>query len=86
MAGVKGMKHSFKASPEDRQKIDTRKICTALQNHVHGKIKMSSTQVRAAQILLNKTMPNLNAIDFQGNIDLNANVTRIEEVIIDLKK
>jgi len=86
MAGVKGMKHRRPVPKSVTAVIETTKICKRLQRHVLGEINLSSTQVRSAQILLNKTMPNLNAIDFQGNIDMNANVTHIEEVIIEVEK
>lgn len=49
-----------------RDKIRTSQLINRLHNHVIGKNQMTSTQIRAAEILLNKTLPNL----AQQTIDL----------------
>ena len=51
-----------------------------LTSHVLGNCDMSTTQVRAAQILLNKTLPDLQSIestvDMQGDFNIRqVNVT-----------
>lgn len=48
---------------EARLKIQTTLIINRLQDHVQGKVKMSPTQVRAADILLRKVIPDLAQID-----------------------
>lgn len=48
---------------EIRAKIETTKILNLLGQHVKDEVKMESTQIRAAEILLNKTIPNLSAIE-----------------------
>lgn len=54
-----------------RNKIKTSSVLNRLANHIVGKCDMSQTQVRAAEILLNKTLPNLSAAE----IDLSGDVT-----------
>lgn len=41
-----------------RQKIQAQKIILSLQNHVDGKSELSSTQIQAAKILLDKSVSN----------------------------
>lgn len=50
-----------------RQRIRTTVLAKRLQKHVLGQIELSATQIRAAEILLNKTLPNLAAIEYTGN-------------------
>jgi hypothetical protein len=42
-----------------RQKIKVSMLINRLQNHADGEVEMSATQIRAAEILLNKSLPNL---------------------------
>jgi hypothetical protein len=51
-----------------RSKIQTSQLINRLQNHVNGKAELSSTQVKAAQILLAKTLPDLTATKHSGEI------------------
>lgn len=77
MAGKKGRsgrKMGKPLSPRVQQeitdKIESVKIVNALQNHALGDSKMTATQIRAAEILLNKTVSNLASIDHSGSPDL----------------
>jgi hypothetical protein len=49
-----------------REAIKTSMIMKRLTDHIDGKVELSSTQVRAAQILLNKTLPDMRAIEMTG--------------------
>lgn len=76
MAGVKGKSggtHKPRLSPrvmkETRDKIDTTTIINKLNKHVKGELEMESTQIRAAEILLKKTLPDLQAITHSGDED-----------------
>jgi hypothetical protein len=44
-----------------RQSIRTEHLVQALQDYVEGKAELSASQVRAAEILLNKRLPNRRA-------------------------
>jgi len=50
-----------------RQRIQTTKLAKALQDHVFGKNKMTATQVRAAEVLLARTLPTLTQTEL--NVD-----------------
>lgn len=52
-----------------REKIQTSQIINRLVNHIDGTVEMKSTQIRAAEILLNKTLPNLQATTIAGDQD-----------------
>ncbi len=58
MAARNKATHDYKT----RQKIQTSQLVNRLSDHVVGKIELSQTQIRAAEILLRKTLPDLSAI------------------------
>ena len=45
-----------------RENISTSKITQRLENYVLGKEKMTAAQIKAAEILLGKTLPNLASV------------------------
>lgn len=49
-----------------RQKIQASQIINRLSDHLNGKADLSPTQLRAAEILLKKTLPDLSSVDI-GN-------------------
>lgn len=53
-----------------RQKIRTSMLINRLQNHVLGRIQMTSTQIRAAEILFRKTLPDLTSVEHSGEVKL----------------
>ena len=44
-------------------------LCKLLQDHAQGKREMSGTQVRAAEILLRKVMPDLSTQQIEGHVE-----------------
>lgn len=50
-----------------RARIRTSQLVNRLQKHVDGKVKLSATQVRAAEVLLARTLPTLTQTDL--NVD-----------------
>lgn len=46
-----------------RLAINSNMLLKVLQEHIEGKRQLKNTQVRAAEILLRKTMPDLSATD-----------------------
>ena len=46
---------------ETRLKIQATQLVNRLQDHVFGKVELSPTQVRSAEILLKKTIPDLSS-------------------------
>lgn len=53
-------------SENTRARIQTTMIVMRLENHILGKIEMTATQVRAAEILIRKTLPDLSSIDMNA--------------------
>ncbi len=51
-----------------RQRIQASQIMNRLQDHILGLVELSPTQIRAAEILLRKTVPDLTAIQHSGTI------------------
>ncbi len=54
---------------EWRQRIKTGVLMDCLQKHVVGKNKMTNSQVRAAEILLRKVVPDLSSTTVSGDAD-----------------
>jgi len=46
-----------------RAKIQTSQLINRLLSHANGEVEMTSTQVRAAEILLKKTLPDLSSVE-----------------------
>lgn len=71
---------------EARTKIQTTQLINRLQNHALGEIEMSATQVRAVEVLLKKSVPDISNITLQGDDDNPIKVVnRIERVIVHAK-
>ena len=49
-----------------RKKIQTSQLINRLQNHVLGEEKMDAGQIRSAEILLRKAIPDLRATELTG--------------------
>jgi hypothetical protein len=54
---------------EWRSRIQTSMILNRLQDHLSGKVELKTTQVKAAEILLRKTIPDLSATTISGDPD-----------------
>ncbi len=50
-----------------REKIQTSQLVNRLSQHVFGKAEMSQTQLRAAEVLLKKTLPDLSSVTLTGD-------------------
>lgn len=70
-----------------REKIQASQIINRLSAHVSGEVELTSTQIRAAEILLKKTLPDLSNVEISGDPDQPLNiVSKIERVIVDNAK
>ena len=49
-----------------RKKIQASQLINRLEKHVYGDVELSTTQVRAAEILLKKCIPDLSQIQGTG--------------------
>lgn len=55
-----------------RERIRVTMLTKRLTDHVLGKVDMSPTQVKAAEVLLRKSLPDLAAVDTTVHGDANA--------------
>ena len=64
-------------SAEHREKIKVSQLLNALQNHALNDKKMGITQIKAAEVLLRKCLPDLKAMEVTGEgggaIQINVN-------------
>ena len=60
----RGVRLNPKHDERTRAKIQTSQIINRLEKLVKGEIKMTSQQVRAAEILLRKSLPDLQTIEY----------------------
>ena len=65
MAVRKKLNHDDKT----REKIQTSQLINRLKDHIFGEIALEQTQLRAIEILLKKTLPDLQAIEHSGEIE-----------------
>ncbi len=54
---------------EVRTKIQASQLINRLTNHALGKVDMTATQVQAVRILLDKSLPNLAAVEHSGDAE-----------------
>lgn len=66
---------------EVRAKIQASQLINRLQDHVDGTVEMSATQLRAAEILLKKSLPDLTATELSGPDGEAVQIERIVRVI-----
>jgi hypothetical protein len=50
-----------------KEHIKTTQILKRVQDHLLGNLKLSNTQLRAAELLLSKSVPSLKAIEHTGH-------------------
>ena len=56
-------------SENTRKRIQTSMIVKRLESHILGEIDLTSTQVRSAEVLLRKTLPDLASIDLNAVVN-----------------
>lgn len=52
-----------------REKIRTTQLVNRLEKHALGEISMEPTQVRAIEVLLRKSLPDLSSVTLSGDED-----------------
>lgn len=52
-----------------RERIKTTQLVNRLEKHALGEIEMEPTQVRAIEVLLRKSLPDLSAVTHSGDKD-----------------
>lgn len=62
MAARKHLSHDAKT----RERIQTSQLVNRLTSFANGKVELSAAQVRAIEVLLKKTLPDLSAVDLNA--------------------
>ncbi len=75
MAARNKASHDYKT----REKIRTTQLVNRLTDHALGKIQLSTSQVRSIEVLLKKTLPDLQQTTIEGG-DTPLTVNKIELV------
>ncbi len=70
-------------SENTRKRIKTTMIVKRLIDHIDGNIELTATQIRAAEILLNKTLPNLQALEIDALVQQEQRIVTAEPMTID---
>lgn len=52
-----------------REKIQTSQLVNRLTNHALGETELTATQLRAIEILLKKTLPDLSSVEHKGDAE-----------------
>lgn len=52
-----------------RERIRVGVLMRRLQNHALGKVEMTATQLKAAEILLRKAVPDMRAVEHSGTVN-----------------
>ena len=60
--------HKIKHDEDTRAKIQVGNIITYLQGHIEGIKELSATQLKACEILLRKSLPDLTSVEISGEI------------------
>lgn len=55
-------------SDEIRAKIQASQLINRLTDHAFDKVELSTTQIKAIEILLKKSVPDLSAVDINANV------------------
>jgi hypothetical protein len=63
----KGVRLNPKHDEKTRLKIQTSQIINRLNSFVKGEVEMTTAQIRAAEILLKKSLPDLQSVEYVDN-------------------
>jgi hypothetical protein len=70
MAARKNLSHDQRT----REKIQTSQLVNRLQSFANGKIELSRDQIKAIEVLLKKSLPDLSAVELSGTMEQNVTV------------
>jgi hypothetical protein len=67
---------------EVRARIQTSQLVNRLTDHALGDTELSATQIKAIEILLRKSIPDLSAVELSGDAENPVAISRIELVAL----
>lgn len=65
-----GVRLNRRMSEHVRAQIQTDKILKRLRDHVDGKVALEATQIKAAEILLRKSLPDLSSVEMVADVEV----------------
>lgn len=68
MSGIRGKRNTAWTPEKVRERIRTGLILRRVQEHALGNLEMTQTQLKAAEILLRKAVPDLRSIEHSGTV------------------
>ena len=73
----------YRHTEATRKRIQASQLINRLHEHALGNVEMTATQVNAAKALINKVLPDLQSVEVEGEMDLQATINRVELVALD---
>lgn len=73
MAARKNLSHDQRT----REKIQTSQLINRLQSFANGEIELTTGQIKAIEVLLKKSLPDLSSVELSGQVDQNISVSEI---------
>lgn len=73
---------NLKHDAETREKIQTSQLINRLQDNANGRLakEMTASQVKSAEILLRKALPDLSSVTFDGTLLVNPIADLLKEI------
>lgn len=68
---------------EVRAKIQAGNLINRLEKHINGEIELQNSQLKAIEILLDRSIPKLSAIELTGDPDRPVGIQEVHRKIID---
>ena len=69
-----------------RAKIQTSQLINRLENHALGKLHLETSQIKAIEVLIRKTLPDLSSVTLAGDQDNPVKVTLVELIAPEMPK
>lgn len=71
--------------PRWRNKMKIGNLMSRVERHAKGEIEMTASQLKAADLFLRKTLPDLSRTMLQGDVNAPIVIQRIQREIVDPK-
>jgi len=63
------VRKNLSQAAKTREKIQTSQLINRLEDHILNDLELSGTQIKAIEILLKKTMPDLKQVEVTGDVE-----------------
>ena len=80
----RGRKLGHDVMQKTRDKIRATALVKRLQQHVFGEVEMTPSQIKAAETLLKKILPDLQSVEMVADIE--AAISEVRKTVVDPKR